>query len=135
MLDYKRKKGMRMPWSMEFTDEGRILKVLIQDPMSSAEAMEMIRGSTALVVEHQALRVLIDCAGTQMRVPTMVIFQLPDLYVSLGMSRDTHIAVIMPRDGFKRDRYEFYEDVCRNRGYFVKLFEQEDEAWKWVREA
>lgn len=124
-----------MPWSMESIDEGRILKVLIQDPMSSDEVTDMVQKSTGLVVERQVPRVVIDCGSTQMRVPTMDIFKLPDLYVSLGMSRDTHIAVIMPKDGFKRDRYEFYEDVCRNRGYFVKLFEQEDEAWKWVREA
>lgn len=41
----------------------------------------------------------------------------------------------MPKDAYRREVYQFYEDVCRNRGYFVRLFEDEAEAWAWLRES
>jgi len=124
-----------MPWSMEFADEGRILKVLIQGPMSGRDVAEMTRESVGLVAERQLTRVVLDCFAAQMDVPILDVYKLPDLYSARGVPRQIRAAVILPREGYRRDIYEFYEDVCRKRGYFVKLFEREAEAWSWVREA
>lgn len=124
-----------MPWSMEFTDEGRILKVLIQGRISSSEVSEITRESVATAVKTQVTRIVLDCADAKMDVPILDVYKLPDLYSAQGLSRQVHAAVIMSREGYRRDIYEFYEDVCRNRGYFVRLFEQEQDAWNWVRES
>jgi len=124
-----------MPWSMEFTDEGRILKVLIQGHMSGPEVSEMTRESVAAAAKTQVTRIVLDCADAKIDVPILDVYKLPDLYSARGVSRQVHAAVIMPREGYRRDIYEFYEDVCRNRGYFVRLFEQEEDAWNWVRES
>lgn len=124
-----------MPWSMEFTDEGRILKVLIQGSISSSEASEITRESVAAAVKTQVTRIVLDCADAKMDLPILDVYKLPDLYSAQGLSRQVHAAVIMSREGYRREIYEFYEDVCRNRGYFVRLFEQEQDAWNWVRES
>ena len=124
-----------MPWSMEFTDEGRILKVLIQGRISSSEVAEITRESVAAAVKTQVTRIVLDCADAKMDVPILDVYKLPDLYSAQGLSRQVHAAVIMSREGYRREIYEFYEDVCRNRGYFVRLFEQEQDAWNWVRES
>ena len=123
-----------MPWSMEFKDEGRVLKIRIHGPMSPAEIGVMMRESVGTVAAQQVPRVLIDCGEARMSVPTLDIYKLPDLYAASGVPRGLRIALIPPHDGFKRQSYQFYEDVCRNRGYFVKLFEGEAEAWTWVRD-
>lgn len=124
-----------MPWSMEFMDEGHVLKVLIQGDMSGAEVTQMTRESVNLVAKQQVTRVMLDCAGARMDVPILDVYTLPDLYSARGISRQVRAAVILPREGYRREIYEFYEDVCRNRGYFVKLFEDEAAAWAWIREA
>lgn len=124
-----------MPWSMEFTDEGRVLKVLLQGTMAGPEVAEMTRESVATAAKTQVARIVLDCADSKIDVPILDVYKLPDLYSAKGVSRQVHAAVIMPREGYRRDIYEFYEDVCRNRGYFVKLFEQEEAAWKWIRES
>lgn len=123
-----------MAWSMEFTDAGRILKVLIQGPISGAEVAQMTQESVGLVASRQVTRVVLDCAAAEMDVPILDVYKLPDLYAARGVPRQVRAAVILPRAGYRLDIYEFYEDVCRNRGYFVKLFEREAEAWEWVRE-
>ncbi|HEV2112344.1 MAG TPA: hypothetical protein VGT99_13380 [Gammaproteobacteria bacterium] len=124
-----------MPWSLEFTDGGRILKVLIQGRISSSEVSEITRESVAAVAKTQVTRIVLDCADAKMDVPILDVYKLPDLYSAQGLSHQVHAAVIMSREGYRREIYEFYEDVCRNRGYFVRLFEQEQDAWNWVRES
>ncbi len=123
-----------MPWSMEFKDEGRVLWILLEGPMSADEIAEMMRESVSTVAAQQVPRVLIDCGESRMSVPTLDIYKLPDLYAASGVPRQLRVAIIPPHDGYKRKSYQFYEDVCRNRGYFVRLFEREAEAWSWVRD-
>ena len=123
-----------MPWTMGFTDDGRILRVLIEGRLSASEAGEMTQKSVALAAQEQATRIMLDCSKAQLDVPILDVYGLPDLYASRGVSRRVHAAVLLPKDGYRREVYEFYEDVCRNRGYFVRLFEDEDEAWAWLRE-
>lgn len=124
-----------MAWSMEFTDEGRILCVLIAGRLSLAEVAQMNEEAVALAAKSQVTRILLDCSTARLDVPVIDVYKLPDLYAARGISRQVHAAVLMPKDGYRREVYQFYEDVCRNRGYFVKLFEDEAEAWAWLREA
>lgn len=124
-----------MPWTMGFTDDGRILRVLIEGRVSATEAGEMTRESVGLAARERATRVMLDCSKAQLDVPILDVYKLPDLYASKGIPHQVHAAVLLPKDGYRREVYEFYEDVCRNRGYFVKLFEDEAEAWAWLRES
>lgn len=124
-----------MPWTMGFTDDGRILRVLIEGKLSASEVGEMTRESVGLASQEQATRIMLDCSKAQLDVPILDVYRLPDLYASRGISHRVHAAVLLPKDGYRREVYEFYEDVCRNRGYFVQLFEDEDEAWRWLRES
>src|SRR5690242_12318202 len=122
-----------MPWTMEFTDDERILRVTYQGDLREDE----LRGGThqiiAAMVQHKCQRALLDCLEARMEVPALNVYQLPDVYDASGIGRQVRAAVVLPRDGYKRELYEFYEDVCRNRGYFVKLFETMEEAWTWIR--
>ena len=87
-----------------------------------------------LMLTEKIDRVLLDCSEAHMEVPAVDVYQLPDIYASRGISRrQVRAAVVTPKDGYKRDLYEFYEDVCRNRGYFVKIFDDVDTALAWLK--
>jgi len=124
-----------MAWSTEFRDEGRILRVLIEGRFSAPQAMEMTRESVEVATRARATRIMLDCSKAKFDIPIIDVYKVPDLYSSRGVAHGVRAAVLMPPGGVDREMYEFYEDVCRNRGYFVKLFESEDEAWAWLREA
>ena len=123
-----------MPWTMTESDEGRILHVVYQGTLSAPEMRPATQLILSRMLERKITRVLLDCADAHMEVPAVDVYQLPDVYNERGISRSqVRAAVLLPRDGYKLDIYEFYEDVCRNRGYFVKLFKVEAEAWAWLR--
>lgn len=125
-----------MPWSMEATDDGRILKVTYSGAFGADELRDITREILAAMVEKKIGRALLDCGEARFDVPVLNVYQLPDLYTSRGLARsETRAAVVLPRDGYKKELYEFYEDVCRNRGYFVKLFDEREPALEWLRSA
>ncbi|HEY4126977.1 MAG TPA: hypothetical protein VGN70_02925 [Gammaproteobacteria bacterium] len=123
-----------MSWTMAERDEGRILQVVYQGTLATLELRNATHEVLGVMLAKNISRVLLDCAEAHMEVPAVDVYQLPDVYSERGISRSqVRAAVVLPKDGYKRDLYEFYEDVCRNRGYFVKLFETEADAWSWLR--
>ncbi len=125
-----------MPWSMEATDDGRILKVTYVGSFGADELRDITREILTTMVEKKIGRALLDCGEARFDVPVLNVYQLPDLYTSQGLTRsEARAAVVLPKDGYKRELYDFYEDVCRNRGYFVKLFDDSAAAMEWLQSA
>jgi hypothetical protein len=123
-----------MPWRLEVRDEGRILEVVYEGTLPGPELRPATHRILSVMLEQKIDRVLLDCGDAHMEVPAMDVYDLPDVYTDRGISRrQVRAAVVLPKDGYKRELYEFYEDVCRNRGYFVKLFETAETAWEWLR--
>ena len=125
-----------MPWSMEPTDDGRILKVIYDGAFGPDELGGITERILLTMVEQKIGRVLLDCSDAHFDVPVLNVYKLPDRYDSRGLTRgEVRAGVVRPRDGYRAELFEFYEDVCRNRGYFVKLFEDSTAAMEWLESA
>jgi hypothetical protein len=124
-----------MPWSLASTDDGRLLTVTYQGVFEAPD----LRAATLQIVDTLILRgtqrLLLDCYDAHFNVPTADVYQLPELYHARGLSRQVRAAVIMPKDGYHQELFAFYEDVCRNRGYFVQLFPDKDAGLAWLSES
>ena len=122
-----------MPWTMETNDAGLMLEVAYQGTFGAEE----LRATTLEIVDTLLAkgmqRLLLDCHAAHFNVPTVAVYQLPELYDAKGLSRQVRAAVVKPQDGYHLEIFEFYEDVCRNRGYFVMLFDDAVSARAWLR--
>lgn len=123
-----------MPWSLASTDDDRLLTVTFQGNFEADE----LRAATLEIVDtlmaRGTLRLILDCHDAHFDVPTVNVYQLPELYNARGLSRQVRAAVILPKDGYHQEIFTFYEDVCRNRGYFVQLFQDLDGGLAWLNE-
>jgi hypothetical protein len=124
-----------MPWTHQISDDGKTLKVKYEGTFVAGELRQATEDILSIMLEKKIMRVLLDCYDAHFDVPIIGVYQLPDLYEARGIPRKTRAAVILPKDHYRQELYEFYEDVCSNRGYFVKLFEDAAEAWKWLQES
>jgi hypothetical protein len=122
-----------MSWKSEIKDTGLLLEVTYQGDFAAEE----LRASTLSIVDEllakNIQRLLLDCHQAHFNVPTVAVYQLPELYDAKGLSRQVRAAVVKPQDGYHLEIFEFYEDVCRNRGYFVQLFDDDSSARAWLR--
>ncbi|MGE5624092.1 MAG: hypothetical protein ACM3ZT_00935 [Bacillota bacterium] len=123
-----------MPWKLEVTDKNKLLKVKYQGDFAADELRATTLKIVAALIEKGSLRLLLDCYDAHFDVPTVAVYQLPELYDQMGVSRQVHAAVVLPKDGYRKEIFEFYEDVCRNRGYFVQLFPDATSALAWLRD-
>lgn len=123
-----------MAWKVEHLPEEETLLLAASGLHTAEEARKQTLQSLELLVQRRIPRVLIDYSEAQIEVPLSRIYELPDLYQKFGVSRQTIVAVVVPKDGYKREAFEFYEDICLNHGYRVKLFETIGAARDWLRE-
>lgn len=121
-----------MPWTLEAEDG--LLVVTFRGPFAAAELREATLAIVDALLAQQCLRLLLDCSEAHFDVPTLNVYQLPALYEARGVSRQVRAAVVMPVDGYHAEIFQFYEDVCRNRGYFVQLFPDAAAARLWLKE-
>lgn len=123
-----------MPWTLEFTDKNKLLTVKYQGDFAADELRAATIEIVTALLAKQSLRLLLDCRDAHFDVPTVAVYQLPELYDQMNVPRQVHCAVVLPKDGHKKELFEFYEDVCRNRGYFVQLFPDAEAALAWLLE-
>jgi hypothetical protein len=123
-----------MPWKQEIKDGGLLLEVTYQGTFEAEELRASTIEIVDLLITKDIQRLILDCHQAHFNVPTIAVYQLPELYAAKGLSRQVRAAVVKPHDGYHLEIFEFYEDVCRNRGYFVMLFDDADQARQWLRE-
>ncbi|MFW9875330.1 MAG: STAS/SEC14 domain-containing protein [Candidatus Thorarchaeota archaeon] len=98
--------------------------------------LESIKKATSEIlkkcVENKCSRVLIDVREFKNRIGTMEIFMLASSELPKIIKGKLEQVAIIDQKGFE-DKIKFFEDVARNRGYYVKIFTEYDEAINWIR--
>jgi hypothetical protein len=122
-----------MPWTIESNDGGQLLEVVYRGTFEAAELRNATIEIVDVLLDKGMQRLLLDCHDAHFNVPTVAVYQLPELYDAKGLSRHVRAAVVKPHDGYHLELFEFYEDVCRNRGYFAMLFDDAEAARAWLR--
>ncbi|MFC1652419.1 hypothetical protein ACFL3F_01740 [Planctomycetota bacterium] len=82
-----------------------------------------------LLEEHDCVRILNDLRDVDLRLSLMDICRIPDLVTESGIKGNTKRAIVFSKDA---GDYQFYETVSVNRGQFVRVFTDFDEAETWL---
>ncbi len=91
-----------------------------------------VRGAADLLARNKARRVLLDCSEAILDVKVLDVFYLPEWYQKTGFPASAKIALVLPRTRQSSRMFEFYETVCRNKGYTCKLFQNQRSAEQWL---
>ena len=121
-----------MPWTTRHAEDNQVLVMGYHGTITSEELEAANYHAMGQLMARKIDKVMVDCSSARAEMPILDVYKLPDLYMAEDMSRMVRVAMILPKDGYKREVYEFYEDVCRNRGFQVRLFDDGDAAWKWL---
>jgi len=77
-------------------------------------------------------RYLVDASSASSVIPLLSLYNLPQLFSSIGLSRSSRIAVLSSMSQRGKERAQFFVNVCSNRGWQVKLFYRRSEARAWL---
>jgi hypothetical protein len=124
-----------MSWTAEY-DPGRALVVVagtgeMHDADASAQTVEAV----CFLNEHHANAILVDYSEAVSEVTLPALYWLPNYVSQLGASWNLRVAVLLPRTRYRLESFLFFELVCKNAGYNVRLFEAKEAAEAWLAEA
>ena len=122
-----------MTWRLEFNSTLRIIDLVYVGHVTGPEMKEATTKAIALGKEKGILEVLVDGMEVDLGPSTTDLFELPDKqYPAEGKSRQSRIALVLPKSPELIKAARFYETACLNRGWCVQLFPNRDEAIQWL---
>ena len=70
-------------------------------------------------------RLLVDTKGMKLASSLMAVYDLPTKqYLEMGADKQGRVAIVPPTCPKTNEAIQFYETVCRNRGWMVRVFSE-----------
>jgi len=123
-----------MSWKIDYLPGEQIVSIVCTGELTIQELLRQTQAANKLQIENGARGFLADFTAADVQIPLADLYQLPDYYAEIGVSRQSRIAVVFPPDLRQHEKYEFYEDVCLNRGFHSRLFDSIEQARMWLKQ-
>lgn len=123
-----------MKWSVEFDDQHKVVRVKYFGPLSLNEFRESIYTRVELAKNKDSYRVLID-AAEMIATPALALdtYDVVSVLYEMYGGRDIwKFAITAPCDPNSHDDIKLYENLCVNRGWTARMFDDVDTALEWL---
>lgn len=122
-----------MSWRIDFDATLGIIHCVYADHVSTEDYEAGTLKTIALAKKHKSNLILIDESELKTAaVSTLEIYKMPRFYEVADANRRSKWALIMPPGGKVRGDLEFYVTMCLNRGWYLKAFDDRQEAIDWL---
>ena len=125
-----------MSYTITHNSEAHVIETKVQGILAWDDARQIISNIIQVAKENNCFLCLSDYREAEIRLTTLEIYDVPkiisDISASQGLrAQDFKRAIIVKRD--LKD-FHFFETVTLNSGQNAKLFQDIDEAKKWLSE-
>lgn len=100
--------------------------------LSPAELSDAVQGTVSALLEHGLTRVLSDCTALEGGHSITDLYFLVDAVQASGLARVMKEAVLMPTRHDPAVNAQFWETLCVNRFFSVRLFKERVAAIEWL---
>ena len=96
-----------------------------------------LRKSTSRLIaiekEKGMINFLVDTTGAKFAASFTDLYSLPTTqFIEEKADRLGRVAILLPTNSEAREAVQFYENVCKNRGWKVLSFSERQEAISWL---
>ncbi len=123
-----------MSYKIRFEENTGLVCLDNEDYVSLDEFKSQVEESILCMKEHTSRFLLIDNSYLKTSVKYLDIYNLLDFYDQLQLPKDSIIAVVTTTNKYCDRDIQFYEMLCINRGFNIKLFPDNDSARNWLHE-
>ena len=113
-----------------------VIETVAQGDLTSSEAKEIISEISQIAVEKDCFLCFSDYRNATIEMSTLQIYDIPKtlsgIVTSFGLRPSKFKRAIIAEQGSKD--YQFFETVTLNKGQHIRLFQDMDEAKKWLFE-
>jgi hypothetical protein len=122
-----------MSWTATYDAESDFVLTVYEGKMTKEELVAEEEESLALALANKTQRFLVDQTNYTGSISPVDLFESPTRYEE-KLTRPIYVAVVEPTCEEARKDTQFYETVCRNRGWDVTVFSKKEAAAAWLEE-
>jgi len=120
-----------MQWEIVIHGEQGYAEVVTNGVADKDGSLLMVRALAQAMQSHGLTKVLIDHRKIERVVGTTLdIYDRPSAFPAMGQTLQISIAELIRPEHW--DHFRFFETVCRNRGFQVSVFMDQEEALAWL---
>jgi hypothetical protein len=124
-----------MAYTLEYNRKLQIVELVCTGRYTSQESLESTTKAIALGKENGDANALVDASEAEFNMSVVDFLILPEReYVEQDMNRRIRVALVPPTGTKDKEDARFYETVCVNRGWKVRIFSSRDAAIEWLTE-
>jgi len=124
-----------MSWTVDFDKASGVIVVVYRGDSTGADFRDCTSAAIALSKSCGSRRFLVDTTEIVANVPPLALYNLAQTqYTAEHLHRWSCVALVLPETEKERELAKFYETVCVNRGWRVQLFENGEDARRWLLE-
>ncbi len=122
-----------MTWTLEYSSKLQVIELVYTGRTTGLDLRESTSKAIALGKEQSSSMFLVDATEIELTVSTFDLYDLPThQYPAMNLDRQSHVAVVLPKQSKEQEDARFYETACINRGWLVKLFPDCAEGIEWL---
>src|SRR5512145_1353567 len=121
-----------MPWTVSYSPDLAAVTTVYSGRVKPNELQEAVRSTLQLAREHGTRRFLADCAELQGGHSVSDLYAIARMLEAEGLDHGSREALLLPQLTGAVEDVRFWETVCLNRGYTVRVFERMADATEWL---
>lgn len=119
-----------MEWNIEYQKEHGIVYIRLTGIGSDEVLQPAADECVAILNEHDSNKLLVDERDFTYNTSISNIYDSAE--GMKGISRTNKMAIVYSESPSNKSDYRFFETVSRNRGYNVRVFEDQQKAMAWL---
>ena len=120
-----------MEWEISLNQKDGYLDVVTSGLADKDGSLAMVRAIFGAMQADRITKILIDHRNIKNVIGnTCDIYTRPETFRQIGVPQQIKIAeIIRPEHA---EHFQFFETVCRNRGFQLSIFQKKDAAVSWL---
>ncbi len=121
-----------MPIVVSYLEAEQVVECTYSGEVGPAELAQSILSAVELGRSRGTFNVITDLTALAAGPSVGDLYEVPRLFERLGLPRTLREAIVAPALSTFAADVQFYEDVCSNRGWMVRVFPDRTGALAWL---
>ena len=121
-----------MPYNVNYIEKEGIVEVVSFGNITIEDFVNQGKEAIELAKEKGTNLFFADDSDMVGPIDISVIVSIPGFWDKFSAPRTNRLAVLISRDETLHEDFRFFETVCLNRGWMVKLFDKKEDAHEWL---
>ena len=121
-----------MPYEVKLLEDKGIVVIENKGDLTYDELVKQSQDAISIIHDKKAYLILTDFSNVGVDAKITDIYQFPEIYEQFGLTKMSKIAVLVSAKEVSTEQLTFYENICINRGWQIKIFLKKESALEWL---